>query len=46
MNTTTAGTALVVGATGISGQTCCRELITDGWTTYGMSRRTTLPNPA
>src|SRR2546421_564753 len=39
------GTALVVGATGISGQTSCRELIREGWTTYGLSRRPALPVP-
>lgn len=37
------GTALVVGATGISGQTICRQLVDDGWTTYGLSRKTSLP---
>ncbi|MGU3435861.1 SDR family oxidoreductase [Actinomycetes bacterium M1A6_2h] len=37
------GRALVVGATGISGQTICRQLVEAGWTTYGLSRQTSLP---
>ncbi|MBY6538468.1 SDR family oxidoreductase [Rhodococcus sp. BP-349] len=37
------GTALVVGATGISGQTICRRLVDAGWRTYGLSRKTELP---
>lgn len=32
------GTALVVGATGIAGQTVSRQLVEQGWTTYGLSR--------
>ncbi|MCP2162273.1 SDR family oxidoreductase [Williamsia serinedens] len=35
--------ALVVGATGISGQALCSQLVGDGWTTYGLSRHDTLP---
>lgn len=35
--------ALVVGATGISGQAILRQLVDDGWQTYGISRRDTLP---
>lgn len=38
---TAPGTALVVGATGISGQAVCRHLIDSGTTTYGLSRRVT-----
>ncbi|MFC8177812.1 SDR family oxidoreductase [Rhodococcus sp. NPDC057297] len=30
--------ALIVGATGISGQALCRETLAQGWTTYGLSR--------
>ncbi len=37
------GTALVVGATGISGQALCSQLVADGWTTYGLSRHDSLP---
>ncbi|MFD0925900.1 SDR family oxidoreductase [Williamsia deligens] len=37
------GTALVVGATGISGQALCEQLVDGGWTTYGLSRHETLP---
>lgn len=36
-------TALVVGATGISGQAICRQLVEQGWTTYGLSRKRQLP---
>lgn len=35
--------ALVVGATGISGQAISRQLVEMGWTTYGLSRQQTLP---
>ncbi|WP_226346338.1 SDR family oxidoreductase [Agilicoccus flavus] len=45
MDSNSPGTALVVGATGISGQTVCRELCERGWTTYGLSRRSTLADP-
>lgn len=31
--------ALVVGATGIAGQTVSRQLVAQGWTTFGLSRR-------
>lgn len=31
-------TALVVGATGITGSNLAKELISQGWTTYGLSR--------
>ncbi|GGG16223.1 NAD dependent epimerase/dehydratase [Rhodococcoides trifolii] len=34
----TTPTALVVGATGIAGQTISRQLVDAGWTTYGLSR--------
>ena len=30
--------ALVVGATGITGSNLAQELISDGWTTYGLAR--------
>ncbi|WP_188780055.1 SDR family oxidoreductase [Marmoricola endophyticus] len=33
------GTALVVGATGISGAALCRRLVADGWRVLGLSRR-------
>lgn len=36
-------TALVVGATGITGSNLAQELISQGWTTYGLSRN---PNNA
>ncbi|WP_084721870.1 NAD-dependent epimerase/dehydratase family protein [Rhodococcus marinonascens] len=36
------GTALVVGATGISGQAISRQLVDAGWRTYGLSRQTSL----
>ncbi|MGJ0119829.1 SDR family oxidoreductase [Williamsia sp. MIQD14] len=39
----TPGVALVVGATGISGQAISRRLVDEGWTTYGLSRHDTLP---
>lgn len=39
------GTALVVGATGISGQAICRQLVAAGTTTYGLSRPAALPVP-
>jgi len=39
------GTALVVGATGISGQAVCRLLVESGATTYGLSRRATAAVP-
>ncbi|GAN59297.1 NAD dependent epimerase/dehydratase [Acetobacter cibinongensis] len=32
--------ALVVGATGIVGQNLARRLVAEGWTVYGLSRRT------
>ena len=32
------GAALVVGATGIVGQTLCRQLVDAGWQTHGLSR--------
>jgi nucleoside-diphosphate-sugar epimerase len=32
-------TALVVGASGIGGSSIARELITNGWTVYGLARR-------
>ena len=32
--------ALVVGATGITGNNLAQELISQGWTTYGISRNT------
>lgn len=32
------GTALVIGASGIIGSEVARELIADGWTTYGLAR--------
>lgn len=32
------GTALVVGASGITGSNLARELIADEWTTYGLAR--------
>jgi nucleoside-diphosphate-sugar epimerase len=32
------GTALVVGATGIIGQTLCQQLVALGWEVYGLSR--------
>jgi nucleoside-diphosphate-sugar epimerase len=35
--------ALVVGATGISGQAITSHLVDLGWETYGLSRRPTLP---
>ncbi len=31
--------ALVVGVTGIAGQTVARQLVTDGWEVHGLSRR-------
>lgn len=37
--------ALVVGATGISGQAVTRELLENGWQTYGLSRKQSLPVP-
>ncbi|MET0702136.1 MAG: SDR family oxidoreductase [Mycobacterium sp.] len=38
MTTETKGAALVVGATGIAGQTLGRQLVDAGWQTYGLSR--------
>jgi len=38
MSTQTKGAALVVGATGIAGQTLGRQLVDAGWQTYGLSR--------
>lgn len=35
--------ALVIGATGIAGQTISRQLVDAGWTTYGLARGTTNP---
>ncbi|MCK2043446.1 SDR family oxidoreductase [Chromohalobacter sp. TMW 2.2308] len=35
------GTALVVGATGITGGNLASYLVASGWTVYGLSRRTT-----
>ncbi|MEX0605591.1 MAG: SDR family oxidoreductase [Marinobacter sp.] len=35
------GTALVVGATGITGGNLCSYLVASGWTIYGLSRRPT-----
>ncbi|WP_328856521.1 SDR family oxidoreductase [Williamsia herbipolensis] len=43
MSEHTPGVALVVGATGISGQAISRQLVDEGWTTYGLSRHETLP---
>lgn len=37
--------ALVVGATGISGQAITDQLVDQGWKTYGLSRKQTLPVP-
>jgi nucleoside-diphosphate-sugar epimerase len=39
MTTTTARRALVVGVTGIAGQTVARQLLDQGWDVYGLSRR-------
>ena len=35
------GTALVVGATGITGGNLASYLVASGWTVYGLSRRAT-----
>ncbi|GGF20266.1 SDR family oxidoreductase [Williamsia phyllosphaerae] len=43
MTRSTPGVALVVGATGISGQTICRQLVADGWDVHGLSRQESLP---
>ena len=43
--TTSPGRALVVGATGIVGQSVARRLVDDGWETYGLSRSGTTTHP-
>lgn len=43
--TTPPGRALVVGATGIVGQSVARRLVDAGWETYGLSRSGTTPHP-
>lgn len=40
------GRALVVGATGIVGQSVVRRLVEAGWETYGLSRSGATPHPA
>ncbi|MFB2600103.1 SDR family oxidoreductase [Herbiconiux sp. P17] len=35
--------ALVIGATGIAGQSLCRKLLDEGFTTYGLSRSANAP---
>ena len=40
-----ASRALVVGATGIAGQTTARHLVENGWTTFGLTRRGETPEP-
>ncbi len=39
------GRALVVGATGIVGQSVARHLVDEGWETYGLSRSGAAPHP-
>jgi nucleoside-diphosphate-sugar epimerase len=39
MSTTTPGKALVVGVTGIVGQTVAKQLVDQGWDVHGISRR-------
>ncbi|WP_027495300.1 SDR family oxidoreductase [Rhodococcus sp. JG-3] len=41
--TTNTTRALIVGATGISGQALCRAALDAGWTTYGLSRSGSTP---
>ena len=44
-STSSPGRALVVGATGIVGQSVARRLVDEGWETYGLSRSGTTPHP-